>query len=300
MIKIAWDASYALSLPEGHRFPMLKYELIPQQLLHEGCIEEANLFIPTLCSYDIISLCHSKEYIYKLKSLTFSESEMRRIGFPLTPQLIERERRIIQGTIDCALYALQYGVSLNVAGGTHHAATSVGEGFCILNDFAVATSFLLYHQICKKIAIIDLDVHQGNGTAEIFNNNPSVYTLSFHGKENYPLHKPHSNLDIELETGSSDSTYLNLMHQHIPEMLDTFKPDLVCYQSGVDILETDRYGKLKISASACKQRDRLVFEWCKERSIPVAVAMGGGYSPKISDIVNAHCETFRQAVSVFF
>lgn len=209
MLKIAFDPIYAHPLPEGHRFPMLKYELIPEQLLYEGSITEANLFSPTTCSEETVLLTHTKEYVNKLLQQRLSAKEQRHIGFPQSPQLTKREFIITQGTIDCCQYASQYGVALNVAGGTHHAFAERGEGFCLLNDFAVAANYLLQQQTAKKILIIDLDVHQGNGTAKLFENNPAVFTFSMHGRHNYPFHKEKSDLDIELEDGTNNRLYLS-------------------------------------------------------------------------------------------
>jgi acetoin utilization deacetylase AcuC-like enzyme len=300
VLKIAYHEIYQHPLPEGHRFPMLKYELIPKQLLHEGIITEVNLFAPEPADEKTILLTHDGDYWSRMKNLQLSASEMRKIGFPLSAQLVEREIRIAQGTIDCCLYARQFGVAMNVAGGTHHAFAHKGEGFCLLNDFAIAANHLLQQNHAQKILIIDLDVHQGNGTASLFANNPNVFTLSMHGRHNYPFFKEQSDLDIELEDGTTDDTYIRLMEKYIPETIRKEKPTFVFFLSGVDILQTDRYGKLAISPEGCAQRDRLVLKWCKENNLPVVVSMGGGYSPKIADIVNAHCATFKIATEIFF
>jgi acetoin utilization deacetylase AcuC-like enzyme len=300
LLKIAYHPLFQHPLPAGHRFPMVKYELIPAQLMREGKISHANLFAPEPATEETILRTHTTDYWERMKGLLLTDSEMRKIGFPLSEQLVERECRIIQGTVDCVMYAKQYGVALNVAGGTHHAFTYKGEGFCLLNDIAVAANEAIYQKQARKILVIDLDVHQGNGTAEIFKNNPHVYTLSMHGKHNYPFFKEQSDLDIELEDGTDDLEYLRLMQKHIPETIALVKPDLLFYQSGVDILQTDKYGKLNITPPTCAQRDRLIFNWCKQQQIPVVAAMGGGYSPKISDIVNAHCKTFEIAMEIFF
>lgn len=300
MLHIAYHEIYQHPLPEGHRFPMLKYELIPKQLLREGIITPANLFEPEPAAEETILLTHEKDYWTRMKNLELTESEMRKIGFPLSAQLVEREQRIAQGTIDCAKYALEFGVAMNVAGGTHHAFTYKGEGFCLLNDFAVAANYLLQHRLASQILIIDLDVHQGNGTAQIFSNTPQVFTLSAHGRHNYPFFKEKSDLDIELEDGTDDETYINMLQKYIPQTIRSVKPDFVFYLSGVDILQTDKYGKLAVSQQGCALRDRLVLNWCKENNLPVVVSMGGGYSPKISDIVNAHCNTFKMASEIFF
>lgn len=299
MVYIAYHPMYAHPLPEGHRFPMLKYELIPEQLLYEGVITQENIFQPTPCTLETIYLTHTKEYVQKLLEQKLTASEQRKIGFPQSPQLTQRELIITQGTIDCAVKAIQYGVALNVAGGTHHAFANRGEGFCLLNDMAVAANYLLHHQLANKIVIIDLDVHQGNGTASIFQNNPKVFTFSMHGGSNYPFHKEQSSLDIALPDKIDDASYLSLLQQHLQQIIKTEKPDFAFYLSGVDILATDKFGKLNISMQGCKQRDEFVFAILKQANIPVAVAMGGGYSPKVSTIVEAHCNTFKAALHYY-
>jgi acetoin utilization deacetylase AcuC-like enzyme len=299
MIKIAFDSSYAHSLPEGHRFPMLKYELIPEQLLHEGCITEHHLFKPEICDEEIVLWTHLQTYLDKLLNQTLSASEQRKIGFPQSSELTKRELMITQGTIDCCLHAVQYGAALNIAGGTHHAFADRGEGFCLLNDMAIASNYLLKKGIAKKILIIDLDVHQGNGTAKLFENNNQVFTFSMHGAHNYPFHKEFSNLDIPLKDGIEDLEYLQLLKENLIKIITEEKPDFAFYLSGVDILETDKFGKLKISMAGCKERDAFVFQTLKEHHLPVTVAMGGGYSPDVKTIVEAHCNTFRLAKSFF-
>jgi acetoin utilization deacetylase AcuC-like enzyme len=299
MLKIAYTEIYQHSLPEGHRFPMLKYELIPKQLLYEGIITTENLFEPTLCSEENILPTHDAEYWQRMKNLELTEREMRKVGFPLSAQLVEREITIMQGTIDCAMFALQYGCAMNVAGGTHHAFTNKGEGFCLLNDMAIAANYLLKNKLAERILIVDLDVHQGNGTAQIFQNNKNVFTLSMHGKNNYPFHKEISDLDIELIDGINDDDYLALLNKNLPDVIKKHQPDFIFYLCGVDILATDKFGKLNVTTEGCKQRDIFVFEQCKANNIPVACAMGGGYSPKIADIVNAHSNTFKAAINLF-
>ncbi len=299
MLKIAYDKIYAHPLPEGHRFPMVKYELIPQQLIREGIITSNNLFSPKPLHEETILLTHDKDYWTRMKNLELTYREMRAIGFPLSPALVEREIRICQGTIDCTLYAIQHGVSLNIAGGTHHAFSDKGEGFCLLNDFAIAANYLLDKKTAKKILIIDLDVHQGNGTAAIFQNNPNVFTFSMHGAHNYPFRKEQSDLDIGLQDGISGIEYLQILNDNLPLLIGKVQPDHVFYLSGVDILSTDKFGKLNISIEECQQRDEIVFQLCKKHQIPVTVAMGGGYSPEVKHIVDAHCNTYKVAKEIF-
>ena len=299
MVKIAFDPIYAHPLPEGHRFPMLKYELIPEQLLYEGCMTCDNFFQPEICEEESILWTHEKEYFTKLINQTLSASEQRKIGFPQSPELTKRELIITQGTIDCCRYAMEYGVALNVAGGTHHSFKERGEGFCLLNDMAVAANYLLRKNLTKKILIIDLDVHQGNGTAKIFENEPRVFTFSMHGAHNYPFHKENSDLDIPLKDGTDTETYLQLLTDTLPDLIQKVNPDFAFYLSGVDILETDKFGKLKVTLEGCKQRDAFVFQTLKQNNIRVTVAMGGGYSPDVKIITEAHCNTFRLAKEIF-
>jgi acetoin utilization deacetylase AcuC-like enzyme len=298
-IYIAYDPIYAHPLPVGHRFPMLKYELIPEQLLYEGLISAQDLHAPVECPHGIILATHTTEYLNKLLQLTLSAKEQRHIGFPQSAALTRRELMITQGTIDCCLHALKHGVALNVAGGTHHAFPDHGEGFCLLNDFAVAANYLLQEQLAKKILIIDLDVHQGNGTAKIFSNDTRVFTWSMHGRHNYPFHKEVSDLDTPLEDGTGDDQYLSLLKKTLPQLIESVEPDFACYLCGVDVLSTDAFGKLKVSTAGCAERDRFVFDCLNRHQIPCTVAMGGGYSPDIKDIVTAHVNTFKAAISFF-
>lgn len=300
MLQIAFSPVYRLRLPEGHRFPMLKYELIHEQLLYEGTCTDANFFGPSPVDDRWVLGVHTPAYIQQLKTLTVPPAMVRRIGFPLTPELIEREWIITQGTIDCTQIAQSDGVAMNVAGGTHHAFPDRGEGFCMLNDVGVAAHYLLETNQSKKILVIDLDVHQGNGTAVIFRNEPRVFTFSMHGKDNYPLKKEQSDLDIELVTGMADEAYLNLLYETLPALIRQQQPDFLFYISGVDILTSDRLGKLGVSRDGCRQRDAFVFEQAIRFGLPMAVSMGGGYSPRLTDIVEAHCNTFRLAADLFF
>ena len=279
---------------------MLKYELIPEQLLYEGTFRETDFFKPEIMKASIITRVHTLEYLEKLETLSLSKSEERKTGFPLSAELVEREKIIMQGTLDAALAALSTGIGFNVAGGTHHAYADRGEGFCLLNDQALAAQYLLDHQIKSRILIIDLDVHQGNGTAAIFSEESNVFTFSMHGANNYPLHKETSDLDIPLPDGISDHEYLSLLDRHLKQTLDLFQPDFLFYQCGVDILETDKLGRLKITPEGCKKRDAFVFDIAKKNSIPVVCSMGGGYSEDIRKIVDAHCTTFRLAAERYY
>ena len=300
MLKIAWSDVYAHSLPDNHRFPMAKYTLLPEQLQYEGTISQSNLFSPEILPEEKILRTHDAGYWCKLKNQELDRREERRTGFPLSCELVRRERIIMQGTVECALYALEYGVSMNLAGGTHHAFTDRGEGFCLLNDIAIAANHLLDEGHVKKILVVDLDVHQGNGTAQIFRNEPRVFTFSMHGAHNYPMHKESSDLDIGLADGTDDSTYLALLDVNLNELVQRVAPEFIFFQSGVDVLATDKLGRLGLTLEGCKRRDQFVLELCKRNEIPVAASMGGGYSEKIAHIVEAHANTYRLAQDIFF
>lgn len=300
MLKIAWDNYYKHKLSENHRFPMEKYDLIPEQILFEGTVKSDNFFKPELIDDGSILLTHSFDYLHKLNHQKLSNSEIRKIGFPFSEALVYREKGILGGTYQNALYALKYGISMNVAGGTHHALIASGEGFCLLNDMAVAANKLLKENLSNKILIVDLDVHQGNGTAQIFKENSNVFTFSMHGEKNYPLPKEKSDLDIPLPDGTGDEFYLKTLFNTLPRLIDEQQPDFIFYQSGVDVLESDKLGRLSLSVEGCKKRDRFVLEIGHKNRIPMAVSMGGGYSEKLTTIVDAHANTFRLAQEIYF
>ena len=300
MLKIAYHPIYKHPLPEGHRFPMIKYDLLPQQLVHEGtCIEE-NFFQPELPDDHHILKAHTPTYFTNLVQLQLKPSEVRKIGFPLSEVLVERERIIADGTIKGCEFALENGIAMNVAGGTHHAYSNRGEAFCMLNDQAIGARYLIDKGLAHKILIVDLDVHQGNGTAEIFQDDASVFTFSMHGQGNYPFKKENSDLDIPLEKGTSDTAYLKLLKQTLPELFEKVQPDFVFYLSGVDVVATDKLGTLGMTLEGCKERDRYVLQSCFDANLPVQCSMGGGYSPDIKIIVEAHANTYRLAQEIFF
>ena len=279
---------------------MVKYELIYQQLLYQGLVSLSDFFKPDLIADDHVLLTHDQVYWEKMKKLEFTRQEIQRMGFPLSNELITRERRIAQGTLDGAFYALSDGISFNIAGGTHHAGKNWAEGFCLLNDQAIAANRLLHSGKAKKIVIIDVDVHQGNGTAEIFSENQQVFTFSIHGTKNFPFKKELSNLDIGLADGTGDEEYLSVLSETLSRLFIEEKPDFVFYLSGVDVLESDKLGRLSLSNRGCEARDRMVFTYCRELGIPLQVSMGGGYSSNLRAIVDTHCNTFKQAIDVFF
>ena len=300
MLHIAYHPIYKHPLPEGHRFPMLKYDLLPQQLVLQGIAVETDFFAPEMAALEYVLAVHAKEYVDDLLNLTLSAKASRKIGFPLSIKLIERELRIANGTILGCEKAVENGIAFNIAGGTHHAFTNRGEAFCMLNDQAIGARYLLDKKLASKILIIDLDVHQGNGTAEIFANDDQVFTFSVHGKTNYPFKKEVSDLDIALPDGTLDDDYLKIITEYVPNLIEKVKPDFIFYLSGVDILASDKLGKLSCTIEGSKKRDEIVFGNCRKYEIPVQCSMGGGYSPDIKTIIEAHTNTYRVAADLYF
>ncbi|MFW5761883.1 MAG: histone deacetylase [Cyclobacteriaceae bacterium] len=297
--KIAFSAKHVYQLPAGHRFPIAKYSLVHDQLLYEGVINTQQVLDAGLIGEEILLSTHTPAYWQKLVSQTLSEKEVRKIGLPVHEQSIKRARNTVQGTLFASQQALQMGLGLNLAGGTHHAYPGHGEGFCIFNDIAVAANYILQEKLAARILIIDLDVHQGNGTAVIFQQQPRVFTFSMHGKNNYPHKKENSDLDIELEKGTGDDKYLQILQVNLNQLIDQFQPDLIFYQAGVDVLSTDLLGTLALSKSGCRQRDEMVIEKCHHLQIPLVIVMGGGYSRRLADIVDAHCNTCKTAIDIY-
>ena len=300
MLKIAFNSNYIYPLEENHRFPMIKYELIPEQLIRENTCVDENFFSPGKIDSKIVLKTHQKEYFKRFTSLQLSKKEIREIGFPLSQELVDRELQIAQGTVSGVNYSLKNGISMNIAGGTHHAFYDRGEAFCMLNDQAIAANYIIQEGLFKKILIIDLDVHQGNGTASLFNSNPNVYTLSFHGKKNYPFRKEKSDLDVEFDDNTNDNEYLKVLKETIPKVIDQFQPEFIFYLSGVDVLQNDKLGRLALTLNGCKERDKFILQTCKDNSIPLQVSMGGGYSIVLKNIIEAHSNTFRLAQEIFF
>jgi acetoin utilization deacetylase AcuC-like enzyme len=295
---VAFHPIYVHPLPENHRFPMEKYDLLYRQLLYEGIVNEDDIFAPNLLSENDILAVHCSAYWERLNHLKLTEREQRVSGFSHSPQLILRERTIMEGTRQLAENALKTGLGFNIAGGTHHAFHNKGEGFCLLNDQVIAAHWILKNTDVQRILIIDLDVHQGNGTAAMTIQNPEIFTFSMHGESNYPLLKEKSDLDVAVKDGTTDEHYLYLLQSHLEQILNAFHPDFVFYQCGVDVLSTDKLGRLSLSEWGCCQRDRMVFEYVRQLKVPVVCTMGGGYSPKIKDIVAAHTNTFREAMKI--
>jgi len=300
MIKVAWHPSYVHPVPDGHRFPMEKYELLPMRLIREGIVSEDNFFEPSQgLTYNLD--VHDSEYLRRLFNLELTKKEERASGFTLSQELIQRELRITNGTVEGALWALNNrSAAFNIAGGTHHASANKAEGFCLLNDQAIASSYLLENTKVSQILIIDLDVHQGNGTAQIFKNINNVYTFSMHGANNYPYHKPPSDLDIPLPDNTDDKKYLSLLKKYLPNIMTEINPDFIFYLAGVDVLAEDKLGRLGLTLNGCTERDELVFALAKDNDIPIMTTMGGGYAPDIKIILEAHCNTFRSASNIYY
>jgi len=278
---------------------MEKYDLLPKQLIHEGTCDPDDFFSPKPLSDSIVKTVHLSDYVDRLRDQDLNRSEIRKIGFPISQQLVEREFVIAGGTVEGALKALKNGIAFNIAGGTHHAYPTHGEAFCMLNDQAIAAHYLLDQQLVKKVLIIDLDVHQGNGTAVIFEKENRTFTFSMHGQKNYPFKKEESDWDIPLEDHTNDEVYLNILNETLPKLFNRVDPDFVFYLSGVDVVATDRLGRLAMSVEGCKKRDEMVLEYCYQRSIPVQCSMGGGYSKDIKLIIEAHANTYRVAQRIY-
>ena len=300
MLKIAYNKIFRYQLDKNHRFPMDKYDLIPELLLNEKTCNSKNFFDPgDLNDLDALAI-HDSDYYEKLTTLSLTEKEIRSIGFPMSKELIIREKKIAQGTIECSQFSIKNGISMNIAGGTHHAFSNRAEAFCMLNDQAISANYLLKNKLVKKVLIIDLDVHQGNGTASIFENNLNVFTLSFHGHKNYPFRKEKSDLDVGFNDNTENKEYLLKLKNTLPRVFEMFEPDFIFYLSGVDVLKNDKLGRLSMTIDGCKERDRYVLNLCKKNKIPLQVSMGGGYSNSIKDIIEAHSNTFRLAQEIFF
>mgnify|MGYP006140662235 FL=1 len=300
MLKIAWSTTYSHPLPAGHRFPMEKYILLPEQLRYEGTVDDSNFFEPKAIDQKWLLNTHDSAYVERLKSLQLTKAEIRATGFPLSQELVEREIQIAGGSVQAALFALEYRIGMNIAGGTHHAFSNRGEGFCLLNDIAVTANYLLKNRLAKKILVVDLDVHQGNGTAELFQGSEEVFTFSMHGEKNYPHRKEKSHLDIGLADGTSDSGYLQVLEKELKNILNRFSPDFIIYQCGVDVLATDQLGRLSMTLEGVYLRDRMVLSLAREIQAPIMCCMGGGYSKHIKDIIEAHAQVYRLAQDLYF
>jgi acetoin utilization deacetylase AcuC-like enzyme len=282
-------------LPEGHRFPMQKYKLLRQRLLEEQVFSEGELFASGLVERELLLFAHEPSYVDAVFQGTLTDTELRRLGFPWSEGLVLRSRASVFGTVAAARAALDDGIACNLAGGTHHAFAAEGTGFCVFNDIAVAARTLFREGLAERAAVIDLDVHQGDGTAAIFAGDPSVFTFSMHGAKNFPFRKQESSLDLELPDGCGDAEYLSLLERYLPLVLDEAASQIVFFQAGVDPLDGDRLGRLKLSLAGLRLRDRMVLRAARERGLPIVVTLGGGYARPVSLSVEAHLGTFREA-----
>jgi acetoin utilization deacetylase AcuC-like enzyme len=307
-VRAFYSDTFVLPLPEQHRFPMAKYRLLRERLIEERILAAGDLRVPDPIAWDELRLVHDAAYVDAVANGSLVADAQRRIGFPWSAMMVERSRRSVGATLAAARtvvgdglkavpYESEFAVSANLAGGTHHAFRDRGEGYCVFNDVAVAAAVLLRDGVVARAAVVDCDVHQGNGTAAIFHGDPSVFTFSLHGSKNYPFRKEVSDLDVAFEDGTGDDEYLAALAAHLPGVLDGHRPDLVFYLAGADPYEGDRLGRLKLTIDGLRTRDRLVFDACCRRNLPVVVAMSGGYAPDIDAIVTIHANTIREAVS---
>lgn len=289
---------FVLPLPEGHRFPMRKYGLLRERILAEGILTHEDLCVPDAATDADILRVHTAAYLGKVEAGTLSEKEIRRLGFPWSPALVERSRRSVGGTIEACRAALCDGIAANLAGGTHHAFPDFGAGFCVFNDVAITARATLAEDRAHRVAIIDCDVHQGDGTAAIFEHDTAVFTFSIHSARNFPFHKQQSDLDIELEDGTGDDAYLAALASGVRHTLDLAEADLIIYLAGADPYAGDRLGRLGVSKAGLAERDRLVLATCRMRGLPVAVVMSGGYARALDDVVDIHVQTIRTAAHI--
>jgi len=290
---------YVIDLPANHRFPIQKYRRIRERLLAEGTLRADELLEPTLADPRDICRVHTKDYWEQLSRGTLPAAAIRRLGLPWSESLVRRSRASVQGTLSAARIALREAVAANLAGGTHHAFPDRGEGYCVLNDIAVAIRTLQHDAWVQRMAIVDCDVHQGNGTAAIFANEPDVFTFSIHGDHNYPFRKVPGTLDIALPDGTGDDDYLRALEPAVSRLLAEFRPGLVFYLAGADPHEGDRLGRLRLTHQGLRRRDELVLRACRDAAVPVAIALGGGYGQDLDDTVEAHCNTIRAARALF-
>jgi acetoin utilization deacetylase AcuC-like enzyme len=292
------SARYTFPLPAGHRFPVAKYAMLRDRVVAEGIVPSDRVLDPEGVTDAVLLLVHTEDYVRRFVGGALGDAEVRNLGFPWSPELVERSRRAVGGTVAAARHALTHGLAMNLAGGTHHAFADHGEGFCVFNDIAIAIRALQANGRIRRAAVIDLDVHQGNGTHAIFAGDADVFTFSMHGGRNYPFHKVAGTVDVELEDGAGDDVYLDLLATTLPRVLAEAQPDLVFFIAGADPYEGDRLGRLKLSFDGLARRDAYVLERCREVGLPVAITIGGGYGVDIADTVTVHATTARIAASM--
>jgi len=297
---LAWStARWSIPLPEGHRFPIGKYRMVREGLVARGVLSDAVIGEPEGVDRATLGLVHDPSYVDAVVDGTLSDAALRRLGFPWSALLPERSLRTVQGTLEAARDALERGFGINLAGGTHHAFPGHGEGFCVFNDVAVALRSLITEGRIARGAVIDLDVHQGNGTARIFEDDPAVFTFSMHGARNYPFRKERSRLDVELDDGAGDAEYLAALDAHLDQVLDVARADLVVYIAGADPYGDDRLGRLALSIDGLARRDARLFDACWRRAVPVAMVLGGGYARDPADLVTIHTNTVRELMACY-
>jgi acetoin utilization deacetylase AcuC-like enzyme len=289
------SAHYVIPLPDGHRFPIAKYALLRDALVSSGIVRAEAVHDPARATAEQLGRVHTDAYVRAILDGTLEPSAVRRLGFPWSPALVERSLRAVGGTLAAAHHALEQGVAMNLAGGTHHAFADRGEGFCVFNDVAVAIAALRAAGHARRVAVIDLDVHQGNGTHAIFAGDPATYTFSMHGRRNYPFTKVPGTLDVELDDGTTDVTYLALLAEALPRVLRDARPDVVFYLAGADPHEGDTLGRLALTHAGLRRRDAMVLEACREVGLPVVITIAGGYGRQIHDTVAVHVGTAEVA-----
>ena len=297
-MQVFYTPRYYADIGAGHIFPIRKFELVKDKLLSDGTLSPSEIIEPEPASVDDVLLVHTEDYIYRLRTGTLTSKEIRRLGLPWSESLVRRSFYAVGGTIAASLAALDDGFASNLAGGTHHSFADRGEGFCVLNDVAIAIRTLRKRGLARRVAIVDCDVHQGNGTATIFADDEETFTFSMHGANNYPLFKAHSTLDVELEDGTTDETYLDTLAQSLPAVF-AGNPDVVFYLAGADPYEGDKLGRLAVSLNGLRRRDVYVLQECFDREVPVVTVMSGGYGKDINDTVEIHCNTIRMVKEVF-
>jgi acetoin utilization deacetylase AcuC-like enzyme len=297
-MKVFYSDQLVLPLPEGHRFPMVKYSMLRERVERDGICGPGELSTPRAVTDQEILRAHDLDYLNRVVSGTLTQKEIRRIGFPWSQKMVERSRRASGGTLSACLAALDEGFAANLAGGTHHAFSDKGEGYCVFNDSAIAARAVQAAGLAERVVVIDTDVHQGNGTAAILTGDPKVFTFSIHGANNFPFNKEESDLDAPLPDGAGDTEFLATLERCLQVALDAADADLAIYLAGADPFEKDRLGRLSVTKAGLAERDRIVLETCKERAIPVAITMAGGYARKVQDTVDVHFQSIRRAAEL--
>ena len=297
-MKVFYSDHFVLPLPEGHRFPMVKYSMLRERVARDGICGPGELSTPRAVTDQEILRSHAPDYLKRVVSGTLTQKEMRRIGFSWSERMVERSRRASGGTLSACLAALDEGFAANLAGGTHHAFSDRGEGYCAFNDSAIAARAVQAAGLLERVVIIDTDVHQGNGTAAILHGDPTVFTFSIHGAKNFPFNKVESDLDAALPDGAGDTVFLATLESGLQAALDAADADLAIYLAGADPFEGDRLGRLSVTKAGLAERDRIVLETCRERGIPVAVTMAGGYAREVEDTVDIHFQSIRRAADL--